>query len=530
MGALKEDGTPGGKKEKQIWAGIFGAGLILGLILRFYLATFAQTPGHGDPAFYYTLAKNIVDGRGQVIDYVVYFFEGLVPITHYSNDFWNPLTSFLLSLPMSLLGKSVFNALLASITISLIPALTANLAGKKFSGLESVAVFAGVLTFFAPYQLWISVTTDANIFFGAFGALALYLTIRGFDRPRYFLLAAIGSGLAHFTRNDGVLILIALEGSILFAPLPWKQKIYYGLGAAGIHLAVISPMLIKNFVMLHAFLPKGPSSSMFLTDYEDFHAYGKTLTLDTLRATWGIKGILDNRIHVAIDNLYTLNNFLDPVLTVLTLLGLADIFIIQRKTEKNRFLLPVLLFAGLEYLFYSFIASFSGPGSLPKSLGILIPFIAVVIFDLFSRYLKIKPIFFLASIVLIAYCGYRGYFLNYNYSTYYDKEYKSYTAIKDSILKDAQQRSENPGNIVIMARDVWDVYEGTGFKAVMVPNNNLNIIYFVAQHYNAEYLILPAPRPALNGIFTGQKPDPRFTLVASIPGTDYKVYRILFSP
>ena len=59
MGALKEEDTSGGKKEKRIWAGIFGAGLILGLILRFYLATFAQTPGHGDPAFYYTLAKNI---------------------------------------------------------------------------------------------------------------------------------------------------------------------------------------------------------------------------------------------------------------------------------------------------------------------------------------------------------------------------------------------------------------------------------------------------------------------------------------
>lgn len=149
---------------------------------------------------------------------------------------------------------------------------------------------------------------------------------------------------------------------------------------------------------------------------------------------------------------------------------------------------------------------------------------------MFSRYLKIKPLFILASMALIAYCGYRGFSLNYNYNTYYDKEYKSYTAIKDSILQDAKQRAEDPGDIVIMARDVWDVYEGTGFKAVMIPNNNLNTIYFVAQHYNAEYLILPAPRPALQGIFTGQKPDPRFTWVASIPGTDYKVYRIVFSP
>jgi hypothetical protein len=532
MGVVKDKFTENEhiNQKTKVWNGIFTAGLIAGLILRLYLATNAHTPGHGDPAFYYTVAKNIVDGRGFVIDYVVYFFEGLVPITHYSNDFWNPLTSILLSIPMRFLGKSVFNALLASIAISLVPALVANLASKKFSGLYSVAAFAGVLTFFAPYQIWVSVTTDSNIFFGAFGALTLYLTIRGFEKPRYFLLAAIGSGLAHFTRQDGILLLLALEASILFAPIAWKEKAYFCLGAAGIHLAVLSPLLIKNYITLHAFLPKGPSSTMFLTTYEDFHAYGKTLSWQTYHAAWGIKGILENKIHVAVGNLGTLNSFLDPVLTLFTLIGLVDIVFIQRKIEKIRFLLPVVFFAGLEYFFYSFIASFSGPGSLPKSLAILIPFIAVVILDLFDRYLRIKPLLILFSIALIAYSGYKGYLLNYQYNSYYNTIYKSYASIRNVILQDANQRAENSGNIVVMARDVWDVYEGMGFKAVMIPNNDLDTIYFVAQHYKAEYLILPAPRQALQPIFTGEKTDPRFTWIANIPGTDFKLFRIQLGP
>ncbi|HUH98487.1 MAG TPA: glycosyltransferase family 39 protein [Anaerolineales bacterium] len=518
------------REPTRLWTAIFTGGLIAGLILRFYLATNAQTPGHGDPAFYYTVAKNIVDGRGLVIDYVVYFFEGLVPLTHYSSDFWNPLTSILLSLPMRFLGKSVFNALLASIAISCIPALTAYLASRVLTGSSSAAACAGLLTFFAPYQIWVSVTTDANIFFGAFGALALYFAIRGFEQPRFFLIAAIGSGLAQFTRQDGILLLLALEASILFARISWKQKIYLCSGAAGIHLAVLSPLLIGNYLALGTLFPRGPASTMFLTTYEDFHAYGKTFTWQTYRAAWGLKGILDNKLHVAMDNIRTLNSFLNPVLTVLTVVGLADLALIQRKMEKNRFLLPILFFAGLEYCFYSFIASFSGPGSLPKSLAILIPFIAVVIFDLFRHYLRAMPLFIAAAIALTAYAGYAGYSLNYQYNSYYNTIYRSYASIREIIARDAGHRPGSAEEIVVMARDVWDVYEGVGYKAVMIPNNDLDTIYFVARHYDAEYLILPAPRQALQPIYSGARTDPRFILIANVPNSDLKLFRIQAGP
>jgi hypothetical protein len=67
------------KGGQRFWLLLFLAGLITGLILRFYLAGFAKMPGHGDSAFYFTVAKNIADGRGPVIDYIVYFFGGLLP-------------------------------------------------------------------------------------------------------------------------------------------------------------------------------------------------------------------------------------------------------------------------------------------------------------------------------------------------------------------------------------------------------------------------------------------------------------------
>ena len=45
-----------------------------------------------------------------------------------------------------------------------------------------------------------------------------------------------------------------------------------------------------------------------------------------------------------------------------------------------------------------------------------------------------------------------------------------------------------------MGRDVWDIYEGIGFKAVMVPNNGLNTIYLWRNTItpNTSFFQLPA--------------------------------------
>ena len=94
MGALVEQ-TP---KDRRFWIAIFLGGLVIGLVLRFHLAGFAKMPGHGDSAFYYTVARNIAEGRGPVVDYIVYFFGGLLPLPHYAGDFWNPTASFLIAI------------------------------------------------------------------------------------------------------------------------------------------------------------------------------------------------------------------------------------------------------------------------------------------------------------------------------------------------------------------------------------------------------------------------------------------------
>ncbi|MCL5611687.1 MAG: glycosyltransferase family 39 protein [Chloroflexi bacterium] len=517
-------------KGNRFWNMLFGAGLILGLVLRFYLASFAKTPGHGDSAFYYTVAKNIALGRGPVIDYIVYFFNGLLPLPHYAGDFWNPSASFIISIPMLLFGTSIHAALIAPILFGIIPAAVGYLAGRKISGSVSTGALVGLLTFFSPFQVWYSVSTEAIIFSGAFGALALYFIIKGSESSRNFLTAAIFTGLANLIRQDNILLLGTLGICILLSSIPWKSKLLIASAAVGIHILILSPLLIKNYTELHAFFPSGPAKTAFLTTYEDFHSFNKEIDWPTLRATFGIKGIINRRLHTAWENLPQVNYYINPILTWLFLAALAGMIFLRREWPKLRMLLPAFLFFIFEYLFYSFIANFSGPGSLMKSLGALMPFVCIVIVDFAAQYVQSKSILAGAAILLAAYCGYLGFQQNYSSTVYYNGVYESYKIVKSDIEADASKRGIAETDIVVMARDTWDVNEGTGFKTVMVPNNDLDTIVYVAQHYNAHYILLPAKRPRLDLIYDFSRPDPRFCFVADISNSNLKIFWIDFNP
>ena len=121
---------------------------------------------------------------------------------------------------------------------------------------------------------------------------------------------------------------------------------------------------------------------------------------------------------------------------------------------------------------------------------------------------KIAKVLLVGLVVLLSiYSGYQGFEKNYSSTIYYNNVYDEYKIVKSMILEDNPKRGPNTGDIAILARDTWDVYEGTGFKSVMVPNNDINTIIFVAQRYNAHYLLLPALRPQLDKIYTGSGPD-----------------------
>jgi hypothetical protein len=348
--------------------------------------------------------------------------------------------------------------------------------------------------------------------------------LKGRSNPRYFLLAALCTGLAHLVRQDAILLLLTLLICVGIARLAWRRRLVLAAAALAVHGLVISPVLVRNYLSYNSVLQPGPASTTFMTSYEDFHAYGKEVSWDSLRAEWGVRGIVTRRLHTAGENLAQIRLFLNPLLLFLGSLGVVNMVLTRQQNRDLHVLVPPLIFSGLVFGFYTVLASFSGPGSLPKSLAVVLPFICILAVDLLASRIRSLPLLVSAVIALAAFLGSRGYMQNYATAMSNNQVYRHYESLR--AMLEADTAGGNQDEIVIMARDVWDVYEGTGFKSVMIPNNDLGTILFVADHYGVDYMLLPAPRKALEDIYLGQTPDPRFVLLGGVQGTDWKVFRI----
>jgi hypothetical protein len=60
----------------------------------------------------------------------------------------------------------------------------------------------------------------------------------------------------------------------------------------------------------------------------------------------------------------------------------------------------------------------------------------------------------------------------------------------------------------------------------MFPSEDRDKIVEIAQRYGVDYLLMPAHRPALDPLLTGEVIDPRFVLSGSVPGSQYTFYAI----
>ena len=514
-------------ERSRLWRSILAAGLLAGLSLRIYLLRVIHTPGQWDAAFYYTVAKNIVLGRGLVVDYVWHFVNGPSPLTHYSSDFWHPLTSYVMAVPMRLFGISVSSALIASIAAGMGVTFVAIALGKIHGPPEDARVMSVILSFFAPYAIQTSLATDSVIYFSLAGMLTLYFTIKARRSPQYFLLAAVFSGLGHLTRQDGILLIGTILVCLFIAPESGRNKLLLAAGTIGIHLLVLSPLMVKNYRELHSLFPPGPPMTRFLTEHDDVYAFGETFTFRTYWKEFGLQGILQNKLQTAYFHALQANSVLDPVVVVLLGISLADLAFIRRDKQRLLFFLPAVVYTSLTYFFYVFVASFA-LFSAQKSLVALMSFIAILVMDFASRRIRYKPFLMGLWFGLTLYLGAQGYFRTLSSNATFEAAYDRMRATQPAIGRDAAQRDLGPGEIIVMTHDPWHYYEATGWPTVMIPNNDLETILRVADLYHATYLLLPAPREALRGIYAGIESHPRLDPLD--PPGEIRIFRILPGP
>lgn len=516
------------QQRRLRWALVLlAAVLVLSLALGTRLSMVANIryPGHSDHAFYLSVAQNLVEGRGLVVDYIWNFLSDPTALTHSSTDYWMPAASILMAPGLRLFGNSVVSALIPSLVFGVGLGLITYLMAKALSLSEAVALCSAGLVLFSPPAFTYSLLTDSTIYFAVFAATSLVLIMRGMTRPGFFLATGVVIALAQLTRQDGVLLLPALAIAVFLSPLaPGKKGIYF-LGSLLLYLVALSPLLAYNYREFHSLFPVGPSKTMFLTTYEDLYSYGKELTLKTY-LQWGWRNILDSKVEAGISYLTNVWGGLGPPLSVLLLVGVIERLVRRRSKANWRIHAPWLAYAGLLFGFYAIVATFPGMnGGFARSMVALIPVLVLVSVDSAERLIPSKPVFLLLTVGI-------GIWLMQSAHEEARHALAENTRVGEAMASLGQvmeglQRAGQKGEMVVMTRDPWELTYQTGLRSVEIPNNGLDVILQVAHQFGANYLVLPAPREALAGLYEGTRSFPAFQLVGTVPNTDLKLYRII---
>ena len=537
---------PANRPNRWLLGLLIGAILVGALLTRLALAVVAEHPGHADHAHYYILARNLASGRGYEIDYIWHFLSHPTGIPTYSNDYWMPFASVLISLALRLFDHSLRAALLPSIVLGMALAVPTYQWGMAYARSRWVAWGAVALVWFNPLLYKSSLLTDTAIYFVFFAVYSLYCMTLGWRKPRYFVVAGGLAGLAHLTRQDGVLLLVTLLAVISSSPQPARVRRNTAGAALLVYVLVLAPLLVGNLRSMGTPLPSGSMRTMFATEYEDIYTYKDRLTLENY-LDQGLNAIVRYKGEVAVENGTRLQGLLwngqsvreyvgstrsfylvlSYVLWGLLIVEIAYLVRTPALRNHRELYLPLALYFEFLFLFYTVVASATTEGGgFRRSALTIVPFLAVMIVNALARVIKPRLLAEAVYGVLLAFLVAESFLAAENTLAVNRDVGAAFERVGVAIEADSAQR--DIAAPVLMARDPWEASYSTGFPAVQIPNDDLATILVAAQRYDVTYILLPAPRADLEPIFSGEEDDLRFVWIATLPGTsftaEYKLY------
>lgn len=495
---------------------------LVAIVIRLLLAIKSHHPGHGDSSFYFTLAQNIVSGKGFVIDYIWQYLTIPENITHNAVEFWMPLSSVIMAGAMAIAGKSLLVALIPGIISGLLVPVVVYFWSKEFSQSRFVRLGAAGLTMFLPTLAPFSLMTDSTIYYVLFISIAFFLLTKALHKPICFVYAAALIGLAHLTRQDSLLLFPVLLMMILINKLRWAAKIRWLVLVSIVYIAVFSPVWISNMKHFGMPLSPGPAKAMYVTNHEDLYSYGKDLTWRGY-SKWGIGNLISSRIKATAENLKTLYDSTSGPILILALAGLIGLFYSGEWRNRWRLYLPPIIYALILLFFYSIVVPFNAEGgAYHRSVLSICPFLTIIAVDFIERQFKSTK---MAAVILWLIGFYLfGYstFLSINLVQKNNLIYSRMNELKTTI----QQHLIAGQETIIMTRIPWEVNYSTGYKTLQIPNNDLDTIYKVAKRYQANFIILPGQRPVLDCMLDNSCTDIRFEKIVAIPDAEMTLFRI----
>ncbi len=483
----------------------------LALLVRILAALPQQQPNYMDAAYYLVGGQRLVQGYGFNDPYVWNYLDQLIGLPHPSHLYWMPLPSILVAIGQSIFGMSYRAAQIPFVLLSAVLPVVAYAVAWHVSSSRRHAWIAALLTIFSAFYLPYWGVPESFTPFAVFGALALYWGSRQMDKANkgQLLLAGACAGLAHLSRADGVLLLLAL----FLAQIQFRRmKAEGGRGKIFIlhpssflllltgYAFVMLPWFIRNLVVIGAPLSPAGAQALWMCNYDELFAYGVRFDLNHLLGC-GIDQVLLSKINgVASGVIHWLAEIGLIFLLPLIIVGLWK----ERRAAllHAAFLYAVLLFAAMTLVF-----TFAGDrGGLFHSSGALLPFFyagAPIGLDTIIEWIArrrrtwkastAQAVFSVAAVVLaigLSVSIYRGRVVG---SDVTNPTWNQADRVYDAIGQWLHNRGET--DPIVMVNNPPSFTYHTGLRSIVVPYGDVNALLSAARQFGARWLILDANRP-----------------------------------
>ena len=504
--------------HRELWL-IFG----LAVLVR-VLAALPQTqPNYMDAAYYLVGGQRLVQGYGFADPYVWHYLDQPTALPHPSHRYWMPLPSILAALSQAVFGVNYRAAQIPFVFLSAVLPVLAYLIASRISGIRRHAWIAALLTIFSPFYLPYWGVPESFAPFAVFGALALYWASA--ETKWKWLAAGACAGLAHLSRADGVLLVLPLllvqirlhdsDGRRrIFIPRP-LSLVLIAIG----YLGVMAPWFVRNLSVIGAPLSTAGSQAIWLCNYDELFAYGKTFDLAHLL---GCNNLIGARMNgVASGAVHWLAEAGMIFLAPLIVIGLW----LERRARVLRAAMwyALLLFAAMTLVF-----TFAGDrGGLFHSTGALLSFFyaaapsgldgAIGWVAARRRNWNAATARRVFSIAIVAYAIglsffiYRGRVSGPDWSDpIWNKSDRVYAAIGQWV------RERGELNPIVMVNNPPGFTYQTGLPSIVVPYGDEVDLLRAADQFGATWLVLDANRPEpLAGLYAAPNSERRLIPAAT---------------
>jgi hypothetical protein len=334
-------------------AGLF----LLALAIRAAAAASIGFPVPEDTAYYAGVARNLVEGRGLVIDSLWSFQTPPLTVPRAAFEVWLPLPSFLAAVPMALAGSANWfrAAQVSSVLVSaVIPPLawraTVDVAverGLPLGRVRLLAIGSGLVACVIGPLVLYGALPDSTAPFAALALAACLLMARISAAPAgphdgRLLALGLCLGLAALTRSEAIWLgLTWLAVAWLWTPGTQRRRASLVVVPAALAALLYLPWAVRDWQAFGTPLPGQAVANALYVDHMDVYAYSDPPTLARYLGQ-GLPALLGSHVAGIAHNLITVLGTQGFPIGVVGLVSTPTVW-------RSRALRPLLLFSALTF-------------------------------------------------------------------------------------------------------------------------------------------------------------------------------------